>query len=112
VHNAWLVVREYLATGDARPRASLKLFSSRWLSSPNGRDYEQKASRLDFEGYHRFGNARICVAVIDMRQPLSIRLRADADCHLAISGEPVDLIFTLRPENEEKQWVIDGVEIH
>jgi hypothetical protein len=109
VHNAWLLIREYLATMDVRPSAWPKLFSSEWISSPEGQEYELKAGQLDLTGYHSFGNKGLCIDVTE-RQLRVVRLEAGADCHLVLSGEPVDLVFSVAKQIEGKRWRIDRIE--
>lgn len=111
-HDAWLVVRRYLATGDPRPSASAALFSDSWLSSANGGDYERKSKRLDLSGYRIFGAGGMCLEEEKSEKPNYTRVLATGDCHLTISGDRVDLIFTVHRSDDGKRSVIDGIEIH
>jgi hypothetical protein len=111
-HDSWLVVREYLAAGNARPVARPQLFSARWRSSPQGQEYEREAGRLDLSAYRLFGNSGLCVDVVDIGNSGVVRLRAGADCHLTISEEPVDLIFVVRRGASDGRRQIDGIETH
>lgn len=110
MHDAWLVVSEYLSGTNARPSARPNLFSSRWSSSVSGKKYEEDTVQLDLTDYHRFGKSGTCVDAIEV-QPTSIRLEADGDCHLMLSKLPVDLILTVIPGNEVKHAQIDRIEI-
>jgi hypothetical protein len=111
IRGAWLVVREYFATLDKQPSESPGLLSSRWRSSSEARAYEKKIEGLDLKGYRLFGSA-MCIGVTEMRRPGVIRLRAGADCHLMISGVPVDLVFTVQQLDKGERWEIDRVEVH
>ncbi len=112
VRNTWLIVREYLATtGNASPGASPKLFSSAWLSSPDRRVYEDKTEHLDLRGHRLLGSGGMCIDVLGMSQAEVTKVRAGGDCHLAISGKPVELVFTVGRRNDDKRWEIDAIDI-
>jgi hypothetical protein len=109
-HEAWLVVRGYLAGTDARPSDWPKLFSSRWISSHDGQEYEHQTVGLDLGDYHRFGSSGTCVDVTEARSG-AVHLEAGGDCHLVLSGKPVDLVFTVVRDREAMRWKIDRIEI-
>lgn len=110
-HEAWLVVRKYLATGDPHPSASPALFSALWLSSANGREYERKSDHLDLSGFRIFGAGGLCLDEEKNEKPNYTRVLAGGDCHLEVPGGPVDLVFTVHRNDNDKRSVIDGIEI-
>ena len=110
MHDAWLVVAEYLSGTDARPSARPNLFSSRWISSASGEKYEHDAVQLDLTDYRGYGRSGTCIDVTGV-QSRAIHLEAGGDCHVVLSNLPVDLIVTVIQSDKGKHLEIDSIEV-
>ena len=109
VHGPWLVVRQYLDSADRIPPSSTGLFLRRWLSSAKGREYAARSKKLDASNYRRFGAGGECIDVLSAPATDRATLRAGADCHLRLSGEPIYLLFHLLRTTQTGRWEIDDI---
>lgn len=87
VHEAWLLVREYL--DEVNSLKAGRFFSAGWRSSAEYREYANRTAELSLADYSRFGRDGRCMDVTSIESSDRAHVRVGADCYVRIGGKPV-----------------------